>query len=59
MKHPIVNSDTDLNVGDYVIVRNRWAEIYNISADSGIFTWRIEKAHMSLACGMNQPIDKI
>lgn len=37
-KHHSVNHTTNLKVGDFVIFRGRWAEIYCISEDSGINT---------------------
>ncbi len=40
MKHYTVNWTTDLKGGDFVIVDGEWAEIYNITDDSGIQTSR-------------------
>lgn len=39
-KHQIVEPATELKVGDSIIVKGEWAEIYHITEDSGINTSR-------------------
>lgn len=38
MKHHEVNHNTELKIGDFIIINNCWAEIYRITEDHGIFT---------------------
>lgn len=38
MKHHIVDCLTELKSGDFVIVGGKWAEIYCITEEAGIFT---------------------
>jgi hypothetical protein len=37
-KHHIVDHNTELKHGDFVIVKGEWAEIYHITEDNGIHT---------------------
>jgi hypothetical protein len=40
MKHQTVDHTTELKVGDFIIVKGEWAEIYHITEESGINTSR-------------------
>lgn len=40
MKHDKVTFKTELKSGDSVLVDGKWAEIYNVTMDDGIFTSR-------------------
>jgi len=38
MKHLTVDHNTELKTGDFVIVGGKWAEIYCVTEEAGIFT---------------------